>query len=112
MVLTNGTQKQTAAAFSGLAQARRETGNKKVTIVAGADIYVSDFGEVQFVPTRFGTGRDALIVDPEYWEIADLDGLVVEDLAKTGLASRKLMRREWALKCLNEAASGKVADLS
>jgi len=112
MVITSGGQKQAAAAFPGLAQQRRETGNKKATIVAGADIYVSDFGEVQFVPSRFCSTRDALIVDPEYWEIGTLDPLGVQDLAKTGLSTRKMLSVEWALKCLNEAASGVVADLT
>ena len=112
MVITAGGQKQTAAAFPGLAQQRRETGAKKVTIVAGADIYVSDFGEVQFVPSRFCSARDALIVDPDYWELGSLDPLGVQDLAKTGLSTRKMLSVEWALKCLNEAASGVVADLS
>jgi hypothetical protein len=112
MVITAGGQKQTAAAFAGLAQQRRETGNKKATIIAGADIYVSDFGEVQFVPSRFCSARDALIVDPEYWEVGTLDPLGVQDLAKTGLSTRKMLSVEWALKCLNEAASGAVADLS
>jgi len=112
LVVTSGGQKQTAAAFPGLAQQRRDTGNKKATIVAGADIYVSDFGEVQFVPSRFSSTRDALIVDPEYWEIGTLDPLGVQDLAKTGLSTRKMLSVEWALKCLNEAASGVVADLS
>jgi len=112
MVITNGTQKQLAATFSGLAQQRRETGNKKAVIVAGADMYVSDFGEVQFVPSRFCSARDALIVDPDYWEYATLDPLGVEDLAKTGLSTKKLLKVEWALKCLNQAASGVVADLT
>lgn len=111
-VIVSGTQKMNLAAFSGLATQRRETGDKKITIVAGADFYMSDFGEVQFVPSRFCSTRDALIVDPEYWDIADLDGLVVEDLAQTGLAKRKLMRREWALRCRNQAASGAIRDLS
>lgn len=111
-VITNGTQKQTAAAFSGLAQQRRETGNKRATIVAGADVYVSDFGEVQFVPSRFCSARDALIVDPEYWDIATLDPMQTMDLAKTGLATRKAVYTEWALRCLNQAASGVVADLT
>jgi hypothetical protein len=44
MVITNGTQKQAEAAFVGLADQRRETGDKQITIVAGADVYVSDFG--------------------------------------------------------------------
>lgn len=111
-VIVSGAQKQAMAAFTGLASARRETNDKRLTIVAGADFYVSDFGEIQFVPSRFCSTRDALIVDPEYWDIADLDGLVVEDLAQTGLAKRKLMRREWALRARNEAASGAIRDLS
>lgn len=110
--IASGTQKQTMAAFAGIAQQRRETGDKKATIVAGADFYVSDFGDVQFVPSRFCSTRDLLLVDPDYWDIADLDGLVVEDLAQTGLAKRKLMRREWALRCKNQAASGVLADLT
>lgn len=112
MVFTNGTQKQTEATFAGLADQRRETGNKRITIVAGADIYVSDFGEVQFVPDRFASARDALIVDPEYWDIAVLDPMKTIDLAKTGLATRKALYEECALRSLNQAASGVVADLT
>ena len=112
MVFTNGTQKQAEAAFAGLASARRESGNKPLTIVAGADIYVSDFGEVQFVPDRFASSRDALIVDPEYWDIAEGEALTTFDLATTGLAKRKALRAEVALRCLNQAASGAVRDLS
>lgn len=112
MVITSGTQKQTAAGFAGIAQQRRETGNKKATIIAGADIYVSDFGEVQFVPSRFASTRDALVIDPEYWDVAVLDPMKTMDLARTGLAMRKAMYEESALRCLNQAASGVVADLT
>lgn len=112
MVITNGTQKQNEAAFAGLASARRETGNKPLTIVAGADIYVSDFGEVQFVPDRFASTRDALIVDPEYWDVGIGEAMTTFDLAKTGLATRKAIRCEATLRCLNEAASGAVRDLT
>jgi hypothetical protein len=111
-VLTNMVQKQTAAAFAGLATARRESGDKRLTIVAGADIYVSDAGEVQFVPSRFCSARDAFIVDPEYWAVAELDSLKVVDLAKTGLATRKAMFQEVTLVSRNEAASGVIRDLT
>lgn len=111
-VITNMAQKQVAAAFSGLAQQRREAGTKLVTIVAGADMYVSDAGTVAFVPDRFASARDALIVDPEYWDIAVGEELVIDDMAVTGLAKRKYMRTEVALRCLNQAASGVVADLT
>lgn len=111
MVITNGAQKQLAAAFPGLADARRESGNKRITIVAGADIYVSDFGEIQFVPDRFADARSALIVDPEYWDVGVGEAMTTFDLAKTGLADRKAIRAEAALRCLNQAASGVVADI-
>lgn len=111
-VITNMAQKQLAAAFAGLATARRESGDKRLTIVAGADIYVSDAGEVQFVPSRFCSARDALIVDPEYWAVAELDSLKVADLAKTGLATRKAMFQEVTLVCRNQAASGVIRDLT
>lgn len=112
LAIMSAAQKQTAAAFSGLATQRRETGDKRATIVAGADIYVSDFGEVQFVPSRFCSARDVLLVDPDYWAVAELDSLKVMDLAKTGLATRKAMYQEVTLVCRNEAASAAIRDLS
>lgn len=112
MVFTNGTQKQAESAFAGLAQQRRETGDRAATIVAAADIYLSDFGPVQFVPDRFADARSALIIDPEYWDIAVGDPLQTEELAKTGLATRKALRTEVALRALNQASSGVVADLT
>ena len=112
LVITDMAHKQIAAAFAGLATARRESGDKRLTIVAGADIYVSDAGEVQFVPSRFCSARDAFIVDPEYWAVAELDSLKVIDLAKTGLATRKAMYQEVTLVCRNEAASAVIRDLT
>ena len=112
LVITSMAQKQVAATFAGLATARRESGDKKLTIVAGADLYVSDAGTVQFVPSRFCSTRDALIIDPEYWSVAQLDPMKVIDLAQTGLAKRKAMYQEVTLVCRNEGASGAVADLT
>lgn len=114
MVITNGTQKQTEAGFAGLAVNRIDNSPNTgpLSIVAGADVYLSDFGKISFVPDRFASARDALIVDPEYWDIAVGEALTPFDLATTGLASRKALRTEVALRCLNQAASGVVADLS
>ena len=112
LVIMSLLQKQTAAAFAGLAQSRRETGNKKTTIIAGADIYVSDVGELTFVPDRFCSTRDALIIDPEMWAIATLDPMQRRKLATTGLADRDAMYCEITLKCRNDGASAVVADLT
>ena len=113
MVITNGTQKQSLAAFSGLAENRVPQGTGgQLSIVAGADVYQSDFGVLSFVPDRFASGRDLLIVDPEYWDVAVGEAMTTADMAVTGLAERKYIRCEETLRCLNEAASGVVADLS
>lgn len=112
MVITNGTQKQAEAAFAGLATQRREAGDSRLTIVAGADVYVSDFGKIAFVADRFASARDALIVDPEYMDLAVGESLMPFDLATTGLAKRKALRTELTLRMLNQAAHGVVADLS
>jgi hypothetical protein len=113
MVITNGTQKQAQAEFTGLAAQRMQnSGAGQLTIVAGADVYQSDFGLLNFVPDRFASGRDALIVDPEYWDVAIGESMTTADMAVTGLAERKYIRCEETLRCLNEAASGVVADLS
>lgn len=105
-------QKQIAATFSGLAQQRRETGDKRLTIVAGADVYVSDVGEIQFVPDRFCSARDVLIIDPEMWAIATLDPMQKRKLATTGLADRDSMFTEQTLVCRNDGASAVIADLT
>lgn len=112
MAIMSLTQKQTAAGFAGLATNRRETGDKKLKIIAGADVYVSDVGEVQLVPDRYASTRDILVFDPEYFEIAELDPMQRRKLATTGLADREALYTEVALKCLNESAHGVVADLS
>jgi hypothetical protein len=112
MVIMSLLEKQIAATFPGLAQQRRETGNKKATIIAGADIYVSDVGELMFVPDRFCSPRDALIIDPDMWAIATLDPMQRRKLATTGLADRDGMYTEQTLTCRNSGGSAVVADLS
>jgi hypothetical protein len=103
--------KQEAAAFTGLALNRRETGNKKAVIIGGADIYVSDFGEVEFVPSIFCSPRDVLITDPDMWAKGTLRGMVTQDLAKTGDSEKKLILSDVTLICRNEKASAVIADV-
>lgn len=112
MAIMSMSHKQIAGGFAGLASQRRETGDSRITIVAGADIYVSDAGATQFVPSRFCSTRDVMVIDPEYWAVAELDSLKVIDLAKTGLATRKAMYQEVSLVSRNQAASGVIRDLT
>lgn len=111
MAIMSGTIKQTFSTFTGIADQRRETGNKRATIIGAADVYVSDFGEVSFVPSRFTTGRDVLVIDPSLWSVLYLQKFKTEDLAKTGHADRKLLSVEWTLKSANELGNAVIADV-
>lgn len=111
MAIASMALKRKMAAFPGLAAQRRETGDKLVTIVAGAEVYSGDGGTVQLVPSRFSSARDVFVVDPEYWAIGELDSLKIKDLATTGLATRKALYQEVALISRNEAASGVIRDV-
>ena len=86
------------------------------TIVASADIYVSNFGELKVVPSRHiressNIDRNVFVIDPEYAKIAYFRPWQQYDLAKTGDNIRRTMLVEWALEVCNEAAHGIVADL-
>lgn len=111
MALAPAAIKQTMSTFAGIAQQRRDTGNKAATIIGAADVYVSDFGDIAFVPTRFSTGRDVLLIDTGLWKLCDLQPYQVEDLAKTGHSDRKMLFREFALECSNEAGNAVIADV-
>lgn len=113
IVMVGAANKQNASAFTGIAQNRKAVeGNKAATIIGAADIYVSDFGNITFVPNRFQRGRDALVLDPDMYSFAYLDPFKTEPLAKTGDATKRLLVVEWGLKVHNEKAHGLIADLT
>lgn len=111
MAIMSGPLKQVFSTFTGIADQRRETGNKAATIIGAADVYVSDFGEISFVPSRFTTGRDVLVVDPTLWSVRYLQRFNTVDLAKTGHADRKMLSVEYTLKCDNELGNAVIADV-
>ena len=104
--------KQKVSEFTGIAQHRINTqGTGKVTILAGADLYQSDFGVLQVVPDRFMRTRDALVLDPEYAAMAFLRPFQTNELAKVGDAEKTQIIAELTLEVRNEAAHGGVFDL-
>ncbi len=106
-------QKQVASTFTGIASTRfNVAGAKPATIIGAADIYVSDFGNVEIVPNRFMRSRDALVLDPRYCGVFYLRPFKQEALAKTGDAEKRQLLVEWGLRIGNEAALGLAADLS
>lgn len=105
--------KQVVSGFTGLSQHRyNSNASGEVTILAGADLYQSDFGVISIVPNRFMRSRDALVLDPEYAALAYLRPFQTNDLAKTGDSEKTQILAELTLEVRNEAAHGGVFDLS
>jgi hypothetical protein len=108
-----------ANTWTGLATRFRDVGPKqKAQIIAGADWYVSDFGEHKLVPNRViaraasSRDRNLLLITKEKVKLGVLQDFKIQNLAKTGLSERKIISGEFTLMMLNEKAHGKVTDIS
>lgn len=105
--------KTVISGFAGIAAQRyMAPSDSPTTIVGAADVYMSDFGSVQIVPSRFSRARDCYIVDPDMCELATLRPIQSEELAKTGDATKYMLLAEVGLQVNQEAGLGVVADLS
>jgi len=109
MVLCGSTDKQLISAFSGIATQYRDNPQAgQATIIGAADVYVSDFGTVNIVPTRFiGTGQ-CYVLDTSTWSVDWLRPIGMSNLAKTGDSERRSILGEFTLKCESPSANSKV----
>lgn len=110
VVICGSSQKQAMSAFTGNATRFKDAENSKLN--AAIDVYISDFGELQLVPSRFSRSRDVLVLDPNYARVAYLAPTSQKPLARTGHAERRLISVEWGVQVDNEAAHGVIADIS
>lgn len=104
------------SAFAGIALNRFEVkkGNQ-ATIIGGADVYMSDFGELTVVPNYVqatANNSTAFVLNPEYAGIAYRQDFKSEELAKTGHTDKDLLSVEACLVVTSERAHGKIADLT
>jgi len=113
MALVGPHVKTVISGFAGIAAQRyMAPSDSPTTIIGAADVYLSDFGSVQIVPSRFSRARDCYIVDPDMCELATLRPIQSEELAKTGDATKYMLLAEVGLQVNQEAGLGVVADLS
>ena len=111
--------KQQFSAFTGIANIRVDAPKQGMArIVAAADIYTSDAGDLAVIPHAYGlqeasagAPRNVLIVDPTKCAVATLDGVKSTPLAKSGDSEKFLMTAEKAFEAKNEKAIAVVADL-
>jgi hypothetical protein len=103
---TNVAQQRYAASKSG-----------QTTIVAAADMYLSDFGTISVVPNRqmaragAAIARNAFLIDPKMVSLGVFDDISIQKPAKTGDAEKRVLVTEYTLLVNNEAAHGVAADL-
>ena len=108
--------KGTFSAFAGIAGNRYQVAKgKQGVIVGGADVYMSDFGELTAVPNYVqatANATTAFVLNPEYMGIAYLGGFKSEPLAKTGHTEKELVSAEACLVVTSETAQAAVKNLT
>ena len=101
--------KQTFSTFTG--NSTRFDKGEDQKVFAAVNVYVSDFGELTAVPSRFSRTRDVWVLQSDKWYLAWLRPYETVDLAMTGDAIKKQLRCEYALEARQPKASGAVVDI-
>ena len=109
-VLMTASHKQLASAFNGVATKYKDASDK--VSIGTTDIYVSDFGEVAFVPDRFQNANRVDILQMDMWAIDFLRPFQTKDLARTGDSDKKMMLAEWCLTAKAPNASYGIFNLT
>ena len=105
----SGVKQKISSTFTGSATRFRDISDQKV--VAAVSLYVSDFGDLQIVPSRFVRSRDVFVLDPSMARVSYLSNTKQTPLARTGHSERRLISAEYGLMVDNEKAHGIIADI-
>ena len=118
ILMVTPAHKQTVSGFAGIAAQRyMAPTDAPTTIIGAADVYLSDFGSLSVVPSRFMNSTNsaddvAYVLDPDMAAIAYLRPFQTNELAVTGDAEMTQLLAEFTLEVKNEAAHGIIADLT
>ena len=116
MVAMTPTHKGVFSGFAGIAVNRNQVAKgKQATIVGGADMYMSDFGELSIVPSYVMASSEpntVFVLNPEQIGVAYKIGYNSVPLAKTGHTEKELVSCEATFCSMAEKASGKIDNLT
>jgi hypothetical protein len=118
ILMVTPAHKQTVSGFAGIAAQRyMAPTNAPTTIIGAADVYLSDFGTLSVVPSRFMNSTNsaddvAFLLDPDMAAVAYLRPFQTNELAVTGDNESTQLLAEFTLEVKNEAAHGIIADLT
>jgi hypothetical protein len=91
--------------------------SNKNTLVASAEIYHSDFGNITFMPNRqmaragAAVARNCFFIDPSMVAMGVFRDVQIHKPAITGDAEKRVLNTEYTLLVRNEAAHAVAADL-
>ena len=101
-----------STAFSGVATRFRDVkSGSQAQIIGGADLYVSDFGTHEILPSRFMRTTTILGLDPDYIGVAYLQPFGQTELARTGHAMKRMLKVQATLVLQNPFAHWKIGDV-
>ena len=114
MMMVSPVNKVRVSGFAGLSQTRvnTEVKNGSATIVGSADVYLSDFGALDIVPSLFCNGNFAYFVDPDYAAVAYLRPFQRTELARTGDSKRSQLLAEYTLVIRSPYAHAVTANIT
>lgn len=100
--------------FAGIAVNRVElTGKGQAKIIGGADVYVSDFGNLEIVPHYIMAGSTVVFgLDPDHLDAVYLRSFQSTPLGKTGDSVKEQVLVDATIRATSEQAHFKIADLS
>ena len=113
-IFMSPTHKSLASGFAGIAANRVNiAGEKQGKLVTGADVMVSDFGNLELVPHYIMAGSDFVLgLNTEYIDVAYLRGFQSEALAKTGDSERAQVLVDATLVVRSEVSCFKIDNLT
>lgn len=103
--------------FVGRATGQLQQAAKDTSVQSVVDVYVSDFGTLRIMPSRYiggdlTRGGMALAIDTSQFSMDFLRPFNTYDLPKVGDHTRKALNVEWGLRCNNELSSGMILDFA
>lgn len=107
-------QKGVFSAFTGIALNRYQIGPKQqARIIGGADIYASDFGDLEIVPHYImAGGTNIYALDPDYLDVVYLRSFQSTPLGVTGDSVKQQVLVDATIRATSETVHCKFADIS
>lgn len=100
--------------FTGIAVNRYQVGKKEQgRIIGGADVYASDFGDLEIVPHYIMAGSTNVFgLNPDYGDVVYLRSFQSEPLGKSGDSVKEQVLVDATVRVTSENVHFKIADLS